>query len=71
MAYKVPMLRDVEKDVDPYALEMLGRRFSTATMRRVFPETSGTRAAVWRFRRRGVRLHRARPRHVLSCRFAL
>ena len=39
MGYKAPSLRDVDKDSDPYALEMYSAPCSTATMRRASTST--------------------------------
>ena len=68
MAYKVPVLRDVEKDVDPYALEILASRFSTAMKRRVSRSSLIREQRPGGFGRGRLRLDRARSRDCSICR---
>jgi zinc protease len=69
MAYKVPVIRHVEQDVDPYALEILAAvlaghdaaRFSTSLVRRQQLAVEG---------RGRLRFDRTRAGHLLSARFS-
>ena len=70
MGYRAPVVRDVEKDLDPYALDMLGRG-SLRAWGGAFQQASRPRAAPRRFGRGRIRLDGARAGHVLPDRHAL